>query len=130
MQPSRKFFVKLSCHLVLQIRNRGYLGVDIAKKFAKPVKKFENLSVKLAEIGRKNILSVKVGVHHLEQRKYTMMIKHSNWLKLVTRLQTQQEIALFQHSFINLKLVYDIGSGKESGTLTMGLQGKCDYAEF
>ena len=35
------------------------------KKICKTCEKFENLSVKLAEIGRKNIWSVKVGVHQL-----------------------------------------------------------------
>ena len=57
--------MKLACHLVLQIRDRGYLDVAITKKFlsVKLAKKFKNLSVKLAKNGRKNISSVKVGVH-------------------------------------------------------------------
>ena len=50
MQPLQKN-AKLACHLVLQIRDRGYLDVAIAKK----------LSVKLAKNGHKNIWSVKVG---------------------------------------------------------------------
>ena len=66
MQPSQKN-AKLACHLVLYIRNRGYLDVAITKKLfvVKLAKKFKNLSVKLAKNSRKNILSVKVGVHPL-----------------------------------------------------------------
>ena len=59
---------KLECHLVLQIHDRGYLDVAIAKKLSvKLAKKFKNLSVKLAKNGRENISSVKVGVHRYQK---------------------------------------------------------------
>ena len=58
-----KKIAKLACHLVLLIHDRGYLDVAIAKKnLTKLAKKFEHLSVKHVEIGRKSIWSLKVGV--------------------------------------------------------------------
>ena len=51
----------------------GYLDVGIAKKIAKPAKKFKNLSVKLAEIGHENIWSVKVGVYLFQRLGYKLV---------------------------------------------------------